>query len=226
MGEQTGIQWTDSTFNPWWGCTKVGSGCDFCYAEALDHRIGGDHWGSRKPRREFGDKHWNEPRKWNRAAHEAGIRRKVFCASMADVFDNEAPAGARARLWNMIRETPNLTWQIVTKRIGNAPEMLPADWGQGYPNVWLIATMVNQPEIDRDMDKLLRIPAVVHGLSVEPMLGPITLPSEFLALGRRGWVITGGESKTGPGRARPMHPDWPRSIRDQCVQAGVAFFRH
>lgn len=244
MAETTGIAWTDATWNPWWGCMKVGPGCDHCYAEVLDHRVGGDHWGAGKPRRYFGEKHWNEPLRWNRKAAETGERKLVFCASMADVFDNEVEQEHRERLWALIRATPALTWQIVTKRIGNAVKMLPADWGDGYANVWLIETVVNQDEADRDIPKLLATPARVRGLSVEPQLGPIdaawALSRNRLDIGagflRRGvfspgmetlrpldWIICGGESGS-QAEARPFHIEWAESIRDQCVTAGAAFF--
>ena len=116
MGRETGISWTDATFNPWWGCTKVSAGCDNCYAEKFDRRVGGSHWGKGMPRREFGDKHWNEPLKWDVDAKKSGRHLRVFCASMADVMDDEAPSGARQRLWELIDATPNIIWQLLTKR--------------------------------------------------------------------------------------------------------------
>lgn len=249
MGEHTAIQWTDHTFNPWWGCTRVGPGCDHCYADALDRRTGGAHWGAGAPRRRTKD--WSGPHRWNKhAGHFAelhGRRQRVFCASMADVFDNEVPDEWRVDLWQLIRETQGLDWQIVTKRIGNAAKMLPPDWPQAFPHVGLIATIVNQAEADRDVPKLLATPATWRGISAEPLLGPVRLDriahgdesdidalSGFInytpqhvavppkALGARlNWVICGGESGAG---ARPMHPAWARSIRDQCVAARVPFF--
>ena len=220
MGRVTGIGWTDATFNSWWGCTKVGPPCDHCYAEAFDRRVGGDHWGVGKPRRYFGEKHWNEPRKWNEWARRRGVRMKVFCASMADVFDNEVEQHWREKLWALIRETPWIDWQIVTKRIGNAPKMLPRDWGDwGYQNVWLIITVGNQQEADRDIDKLLDIPARVHGLSVEPMLGKIDLRQRWVEI--LDWAIIGGES--GP-HARDFDMDAARVLTNQCLDAGVAVF--
>jgi protein gp37 len=238
MGQETGITWCDSTFCPWEGCTKIGPGCDFCYAESRNQRFhGGQHWGAGAPRLLRSDKYWNEPLKWERN-HEAfmqahGHRQRVFCASLADVFDNEAPEGQRERLFALMRATPHLDWLILTKRIGNVPMMLPLDWGSaGYPNVWLGATVVNQEEADRDIPKLLRIQATVRFLSMEPLLGEVdlgllgTLPkSEFPNYTLTGnllhWVIVGGESGN---KARPMHPDWMRSLRDQCEAADVAFF--
>lgn len=220
MGETTAISWCDHTFNPVWGCAKVSPGCDHCYAEAWDKRTGGAHWGAGAPRRTFGDKHWNEPRRWNAAAEKAGVRRRVFCASMADVFDNEWPEGEREKLWPLIRETPHLVWLLLTKRIGNTAKMLPADWGDGYANVWLLATIVNQEEAERDGPKLARTPALVRGWSVEPMLGPIDIDAALSGLRNPDWIICGGESG---GKARPMHPRWASGLRDQCTDAGIAF---
>lgn len=231
MAIETGIEWCRSTFNPWWGCSKVSPGCDHCYAERDAHRFG-TAWGPDAERRTFGDKHWNEPRKWNeksRKEQEADPKAqwRVFCASMGDVFDNAVPQEHRDRLWALISETPHLTWLVLTKRIGNARKMLPSDWGNGYPNVWLGASIVNQEEADRDIPKLMDTPANIHFLSMEPLLGPVDLrftnglvhgcdAADYLL----DWVIVGGES--GP-NARPMHPAWARSLRDQCAAAGVPF---
>lgn len=220
MAANTDIEWCDHTFNPWWGCSKVSSGCDHCYAERIGRRFG-VAWGPGAARRTFGDKHWDEPRRWDRRAARESVRRRVFCASMGDVFDNEAPPGERERLWQIIRETPHLDWLLLTKRIGNAESVLPADWDTGYSNAWLMMTAVNQMEVERDVPKLLSTPARIYGLSLEPLLENIVVPEPFLRLGRRAWVIAGGES--GPG-ARPVQPNWVRRLRDQCVSAGVAFF--
>lgn len=250
MAEKSNIEWTRSTFNPWWGCTKVGPGCDHCYAERDAHRFGTE-WGAGQPRRFFGDDHWAKPRAWNVKAmkeqeENPNAQWRVFCASMADVFDNEVGDAHRSMLWKLVRETPFLTWLILTKRVGNVAKMLPADWGDGYPNVWLGITVVNQEEAERDIPKLLRIRARVRWLSMEPLLGPVRLHQvarsdteddrvyyDNVLTGFRAhkcggsngpnkidWVVVGGES--GP-RARPMHPDWARSLRDQCAAAGVPF---
>jgi protein gp37 len=253
MAGNSKIEWTHHTFNPWWGCTKVSPGCDHCYAERDARRFvpGKVLWGVDADRREFGDKHWNMPLRWNAQAARSGERALVFCASMADAFDKHAPDGARSRLWNLIKATPHLTWQILTKRIGNAYSgMLPMDFNQkNYPNVWLGISVVNQEEADRDIPKLLGINAAVHWLSMEPLLGDTDIsqwlfpfkpcrncPCPNPEVDRSGyadcckepelmppqidWVVTGGES--GP-NARPMHPDWPRRLRDQCAAAGVPF---
>jgi protein gp37 len=174
MGASTGISWTDATFNPWWGCAKVSPACDRCYAENQAARFG-TAWGVDAERRTFGDKHWDAPRHWNRRAEREGRTIRVFCASMADVFDKNAPAGARERLWALIRETPHLTWQVLTKRIGNAKRMLPADWGEGYANVQLGSTIATRDEADRDVIKLIETPARTRFLSMEPLLEGIDL---------------------------------------------------
>jgi protein gp37 len=178
MGKVSAISWTDATFNPWWGCTKVGPACDLCYSETFDKRVGGDHWGHGKPRRQMSDAYWREPIKWNQLSLQTyGRRMRVFCASMADVFDNEVPPEWRERLWKLIAETPNLEWILVTKRIGNVPKMVPFDWmAHGFPEfVTLCITVANQNEAERDIYKLLGIPVAVRGLSIEPLLGSINL---------------------------------------------------
>ncbi len=226
--ETTNIEWCDSTFNAWEGCTKVGPGCDHCYAETRNGRFhAGANWGPGAPRLMRSDTYWREPLKWERD-HEAffaehGRRRRVFCSSLADVFDNEAPAGQRERLFEIIKATPHLDWLLLTKRIGNAKRMLPADWGDGYVNVWIGATVVNQVEADRDIPKLLALPARVRFLSMEPLLGAVDLDRVYLAQPGADWldwVIAGGES--GPG-SRPTNPAWIRRLRDQCAGAGVPF---
>lgn len=232
MAKFTGIDWTRSTFNPWIGCTKVGPGCDACYAEVLDRRFyAAAHWGAGAPRLLTSDRNWNQLRRWNTEAKECGEFWPVFCASQADVFDNEVPDEWRTRLWAEIRNAPFLTFQIVTKRIGNAMKMLPPDWGNGYPNVWIIATVVNQEEADRDIPKLKDVPAVIRGLSVEPMIAPMDLQ---VADRRHGgalidgldWVVVGGESKQPGHVVRDFDLDWGFALLAQCATAGVpAFFK-
>lgn len=220
MAENSKIEWTHHTFNPWIGCQKVGPGCDHCYAEAMmDARLGRVEWGPHGARKRTSPANWRQPLKWDRDAAAAGKRRRVFCASLADVFDNHHSILPewRDNLWSLIRATPHLDWMLLTKRPGNIAKMLPPDWGAGYPNVWLGCTVVNQDEADRDVPKLLAVPARVRFLSMEPLLGPVDL-TRWVGIHL---VIVGGES--GPG-ARPMHPDWARSLRDQCVAAGGAFF--
>ena len=220
MSEKTSIAWTDHTFNPWWGCTKVSPGCDHCYAEAFDKRVGGEHWGKGAPRREFGDKHWSEPLKWDAAAAKAGARSKVFCASMADVMDDEAPAGARERLWALIDATPNLIWQLLTKRPQRYKTDLP-ELGFKHDNVWLGTTAENQEFYDVRFPALnatTRIKGYTSFVSYEPALGPISI-REWSNV--PDWIIFGGE--TG-GNRRPCEQLWAAEIAEQCAALGVKFF--
>lgn len=315
MSDRTAIEWCDSTFNPWIGCTKVSPACDHCYAEAqMDTRMGRVEWGAGKPRSRTSAAYWKQPLRWNarifwqcdtcgwrgEGPHLDGLlddndesvrelcpqcwpepiavklaRRRVFCASLADVFDNEVPISWLADLLSLIYSTPSLDWLLLTKRIGNWRARISAavdtfehrmangygdnhgysmarNWLLGeHANIWLGATVANQQEADRDIPKLLAVPAAKRFLSIEPMLGPIDLSIDGLwntecgrceyghqcpetgawecsacdgtqKSGEVGidWVICGGES--GP-HARPMHPDWVRSLRDQCAAAGVPF---
>lgn len=223
MGATTEISWTDHTFNPWWGCERVSPGCQHCYAETLAKRFNVE-WGKNADRRFFGDKHWNEPLRWNKAAERDGVRRRVFVASMADVFeDRDDLVDHRDRLFRLVRDCPNLDWLLLTKRPQNVQQMVPGEWDHhGWPsNVWLGFTAEDQERYDERATALWstleRRPAVVF-VSAEPLLGPIT---DLTSAGMRpDWVIVGGES--GPG-ARPMEPDWARSLRDQCVAEGIAY---
>jgi protein gp37 len=223
LSENSKIEWCNHTFNPWEGCQKVSPGCDHCYAESRNSRFGGGvaiNWGPDAPRR-------RKPLQWNAAHAEFfaahGHRQRVFCASLADVFDNAVDPTWRRDLFDLIRQTPNLDWLLLTKRVGNVLSMVPNDWifpsMGGFPeNVWVGATLVNRDEMLRDAEKLKRVPARVHYWSVEPMLGDLgEIPVELMP----DWVICGGESGTD---ARPMHPEWARSLRDQCEAAGVKFF--
>jgi protein gp37 len=238
MGESTKIQWTDHTFNPWWGCQRVSPGCEHCYAEAFDRRLGGQHWGATTERRFFGDKHWNEPKKWNAVAEREGVRRRVFCASMADVFEDRPDLVAqRDRLLALIRETPWLDWLLLTKRPENIEPMLPSDWGErGYENVWLGTTVEDRKRLER-IQHLVDVPCAVRFLSCEPLLediadelrsllvrnpNPVAYPVEMQpALLFIDWIIVGGES--GP-RAEPFDMTWARNIMRTCRDAGVYFF--
>ena len=266
MAETTGIAWTRSTFNPWIGCTEVsteksgGGGCDGCYARALDarHKWGGAaHWGSGVPRYRTKEANWAKPLKWDKLAADEKWRAEhgeivtpfvhgrpgfwpVFCASLGDVFDNEVLDEWRHDLFDLIEKTPNLSWLLVTKRIGNVRGMVDYHWNtRGFPpNVRLLITVVNQEEADRDIPKLLALPCK-NGVSYEPALGPVDL-AEFLLRPltpheratvpgdpvpktvldtwlkfrtespRIEWIIVGGES-TQPGHtARPFNLEWAR----------------
>lgn len=222
MGANTKIEWADCSFNPFIGCEKVSEACTNCYAEAWAKRTGQAHlWNGE--RRRTTEANWRQPLKWNAAAVKDGTRPRVFCASLADVFDNAVPDKWRVDLFALIRATPNLTWMLLTKRIGLAKRMLPEDWGDGYPNVWIGATVVTQEEVDRDVPKLIATPARVRFLSCEPLLEALTFPlpcNGSVFWSNIHWIIVGGESGS---KARPMDPAWARDLRDQCVSARVAF---
>lgn len=233
MGETTAISWCHHTFNPWWGCVKVSPACANCYAETFAKRVGEDVWGQNAKRRFFGDKHWAEPLRWNAAAERARERRRVFCASMADVFEvlpeghpsYVEMANARLRLWWLIHATPALDWLLLTKRPENAVLCLTQLSGerslQELPmNIWLGITAERQEEFDIRWPHLRTFPARVRFISYEPALGPLVLPTDALAPAARLWVIAGGESG---GHAKPSHPEWFRSIRNQCLSAAVPF---
>jgi protein gp37 len=219
MGERTSISWTDHTFNPWWGCTVVSPGCDHCYAETLDKQYGDPHWGKGVPRREFSDKHWDEPLKWNRMAKETGHNRLVFCASMADVMDDEAPAGARKRLWALIDKTPYLTWQLLTKRPHRYARYLPERFE--HQNVWLGVSAEDQDYYDvrwpilRDVAEAKKL---ISFISYEPALGPLSIRN-FTAV--PSWIIFGGE--TGSGR-RACKDIWAYVLKNECRIRNVSFF--
>lgn len=221
MAEQTNISWTDATFNPWIGCTRVSPGCDRCYAARdNERRKWVSAWGAERKR----TKTWGDPLRWNKKAKAEGVRRRVFCASLADVFDNQVPDEWRADLWELIARCDSLDWLLLTKRPQNIAKMLPAirsdpmrfgTWP--WRHVWLGTTAENQVEYDRRWPYLASVNASVRFLSCEPLLGPIVLDSRGPTVD---WIITGGES--GPGH-RHIDPDWVRSLRDQCAAADIAF---
>jgi protein gp37 len=215
MAENSKIEWTDHTFNPWIGCQNVSPGCDHCYAEVMmDHRYGRVKWGPHGERVRTSPGNWRKPLQWAKAAN--GNRPRVFCASLADVFDNKAPEGARADLFGLIRQTPQLDWLLLTKRPQNIAKMLPGDWGVGYANVWLGTTCEDQKHYDTRWPMLASVPAAVRFISYEPAIGPLDY-----VWGRPDWIICGGES--GPG-ARYMEPSWAETVRDQCAASGISFF--
>lgn len=219
MAENSGIEWTHHTFNPWIGCTKISAACDNCYAESWDNRGlhgGVSRWGPHANRTRT--KTWNNPLKWQRKAELEGVRYRVFTASLADVFDNHRSIETswREDLWSLIRQCPNLDFLLLTKRPQNIKKYLPGDWGSGYGNVWLGCTVESQKEADR-LHHLTEIPAVVRFLSMEPLLSDVDLSAHIDKLS---WVIVGGESHTS---FREAKIDWFRSIRDQCEEKGVPF---
>jgi protein gp37 len=233
MGK-TSIEWTryqradgswapGFTFNPWIGCTKVGPACDHCYAEdMMANRYRRVEWGAGEDRIRTSAANWREPLRWDRIAQADGTRPTVFCLSLGDIWDNEVDPLWRRQLFDLIERTPHLIWLLLSKRIGNAIKMCdPMAGNTCLPkNAALGATMVTQPEWDKDAQKLEeardRLGALFSFASVEPMLGPIDARKYM-----PNWVICGGESGK---HARPMHHQWARDIRDQCAAAGVPFF--
>lgn len=215
MGEHTAIGWTRATWNPWQGCTKVSPGCDHCYAEAIDQRLG----------RDFSHVRRSAPRTWEqpliaerRLVREGGTERLLmFTCSMSDFFHQRA-APWRKEAWEIMARTPHLTYQVLTKRPGYA-----VDWYKRHgwlPNVWLGASVESAKYLPR-LDVLARVPAPVRFVSAEPLLGPLNLGYIIKQRPVVSWVIAGGES--GP-RRRPLNLDWVRAIRDGCQAAGVPFF--
>ncbi len=263
MAETTGISWTHSTLNPWRGCTRVSEGCRNCYAETLSNRnplvLG--VWGPQGTRVIAAEATWKEPLKWNRLAVKDGQPWRVFCASLADVFEDwpgplqnaqevqlwRRDDGSwttsdhyrdtvalsldhvRARLWDLIEATPHLTWQLLTKRPENCLRMAPERWRDGWPkNVWLGTSVEDQPNADERLPHLLAVPAALHWLSVEPLLGPTNLHLGQRDEGQRwerhhllSWVVVGGESGKGH---RPCQVEWIADISRQCREAGTALF--
>jgi protein gp37 len=216
MSEQSKIEWTDATFNPWIGCTEVSPACANCYARELSNFRGWAEWGKGKTRRRTSEANWRKPLQWNREAERSGGRLKVFCASLADYLDEEVPREWREDLFGLIESTPHLDWLLLTKRTESLYLKLPAEWiRRPRPNVWLGATVESDRYLWR-ADDLREVPAAVHFLSCEPLLSDLS----GLDLTDIQWVIAGGES--GP-HARPSHPDWFRRLRDKCAGSGVAF---
>lgn len=302
MGDKTKIEWCDATFNCWIGCQRVARGCEKCYAESFAKRYGKATWGANGTRVKTSDAYWRKPIKWNRDAERDGVRRRVFCASLADVFEDwqgplltseggelvhlhhgpmagnrvgvcrsgqmlvdpfhKSTSGGpvmvdgyraatmsdlRADLFKLIDATPHLDWLLLTKRPENICKMLHGSIPKlataighkaGTPeaniwyrrNVWLGTSIATQEDAGKNIPALLKCRDLspVLFVSAEPLLGPIDLRRVYIgnpqlnvnADEKIDWLITGGESGHG---ARAMHPDWARSLRDQCQAAGVAF---
>lgn len=245
MGTTTGISWCDHTFNPWIGCTKVSQGCKNCYAETQNKRYNWTAgWGKGAPRRRTSEANWRKPLEWARAAVRDGVTRRVFCASLADVFDEEVPQEWRADLWNLIRECnysemydvygSGLEWLILTKRPENIARMMPPEWLEYRPNcIRLGVTCEDQENANKRIHQLFRAWKGPNFISYEPALGPVNFREFFVDTPveveeKRGfitptidWIICGGES--GPG-CRPMDLEWARDVRDHCKAAYVPFF--
>lgn len=230
MAKQSQIEWTDATWNPWYGCSKISAGCANCYMYRDMDRFGMDPWTVQRSKSKF-----DEPLRWTEP-------RLVFTCSWSDFFHPDADDW-RDEAWEIIRTTPHLTYQILTKRPHMIADRLPEDWGQGYDNVWLGVSAEDQDYADLRIPPLLKIPAQIRFVSAEPLLGPINFnhlqpsdpPVEIDSLNgthglyrpHRGvsesidWVIAGGESGY---HARKTKPDWVRQIKDQCHWAGIPFF--
>lgn len=243
MGENTKIEWADDTFNAWVGCERVSPACANCYAEGWARRSGqGDLWHG--VRRRTSAANWRKPRAWNTDAAMKGRRRVVFVNSLSDVFEAHVDLDAiRSDLFELVEQTPALTYLLLTKRPENIARMIPARWHDSFPaNVWTGTTVEDQRRADIRIPELVRAPGP-HFLSMEPLLGPVVLPPGVLGECRCNveaedgagmhdgrcpatrprpisWVIAGGESG---GKARPSSPDWYRMIRDRCTDAGVPF---
>jgi protein gp37 len=227
MGENSKIEWCDHTINWWIGCTKVGPGCDGCYAEAMmDLRYRRVQWGApgkgngTRSRTSVGN--WRKPQAWERKARAAGTRPFVFSSSLSDIFDNQVPPNWRADAFNVMRSTPTLIYLLLTKRPQNIISMS-IDAGGLPANAAIGCTMVNQVEYDRDRMKLAEAKAALNPVftfgSFEPLLGLTTLDKNA-----PDWVIVGGETDQWQHKARHADPDWMRYLRDQCRDLKRAFF--
>lgn len=235
MGKETGIKWTDSTWNSWWGCTKVGPACDHCYAEGVDKRTGENHWGHGATRRLLSEHARNEPFRWQKQADkfeaEHGRRRRVFTLSMGDLFDNEVDPQWRSDHMGVMEGCNRLEWQVCTKRISNLPKMIWPRWDRTLGGSWprhigVLITVVTQAEADRDVPRLLEakrrfgIPWV--GISYEPAQEFVYFVP-WLGDGGLDWIIFGG--KSGPQwNDRPFDLSWGYSTAAGCATKGAAFF--
>lgn len=253
---QTSIEWTSThlpdgtvlpgyTLNFWWGCCKVSAGCQHCYAETFSKRVGKNIWGPPQTTERWRTKGpWLDCLKWDRQAKAKGVRRNVFCQSMSDFFEDHPQVEPwRKEAMAILEGFEWLNVQLLTKRIENVLRMIPDHWLANWPpHIWIGTSVEKQEQADRRIPELLKVPAAIHFLSCEPLLGPVNL-KEYLGLGEitiKGWtnveqhlswvpagepemqwVIVGGESGT---KARPMHPEWVRGLLRQCQAAGVPFF--
>lgn len=253
MGENTKIEWAHHTFNPWIGCTKVSPGCAHCYAEEMmDTRYGNVRWGAGHPRKRTRPENWQKPRRWNQMCEAKGIRQRVFCASLGDVFDREVPIEWLADLFHLIRQTPHLDWLLLTKRPklmesrimraqafvedidGDWPDCDPTtdtgemlnDWIGGEPpaNIWLGVSVENQEHAMKRIPILVNhISAKKYFLSCEPLLGPVDLLQVALSISGNDFIDwVIVGGESGP-KARPMHVGWARMLRTQCEYGGIPF---
>ena len=240
------IEWTDRVWNPVTGCTKISEGCQNCYAERMSKRFA-ETWGlpADNP---FGvrlhPERLEEPLRWSKPS-------RIFVCSMGDLFHEEVPFQFIHQIWGVMKKCPKHTFIVLTKRpermkqvVNRIYSLERLGWAKGFwEHVWLGLTAENQKRAEERIPILLQIPAAVRFVSLEPMLGPVSfrwfpawpenaptvamnpynkgITNEYDGLRRLDWIICGGES--GPG-ARPMHPDWVRSLRDQCKASNVPFF--
>jgi len=215
MGMDSSIEWTDHTFNPWWGCSKVSPGCGNCYADNLSKRYNYNIWGKDAPRRFLSEANWKLPLKWNALAIAETTRKRIFCASMADVFENRTDLiKPRERLFELIKQTPMLDWQLLTKRPQNIEKLIPEF---NLPNVWLGTSAEDQERWNERVSVLMSLPATIRFVSAEPLLGPIDMNGIFPE-----WLIVGGESGHG---ARPMEKSWVESLQKQSEGKTAFFFK-
>ncbi len=240
MAENTNIGWCHHTFSPWWGCTRVSPGCGGakgvggCYAEAFSHRLGKALWGPTAERQMASESYWKQPHAWNKKAHDADDRHRVFCSSMCDIFEDRPELRApRARLFRLIEECIYLDFLLLTKRPENMVWMAKeAGWTHPWPpHVWAGCTVENQALADKRVPELLRVPARVRFLSMEPLLEAVDVSFGLgMTLDEHGnwragnglsWLIVGGES--GPG-SRPFNIAWARSIHKECRAKNIPFF--
>lgn len=223
MGDTTHISWAHHTFNPWEGCTKISPACDNCYAAERDdwlHR--GANWGKDAERLRHKDAYWNKPAQWDAAARKAGERRRVFCGSLCDILEDRRDLDpVRGRLWETAEATTWIDWLFLTKRPQNARRLFPPGWVDHHPDnpippfLWF-GTTVESDEYLWRIDALKTVPAAVHFLSIEPLLGPMHNLGEYLD--GIDWVIVGGESGD---NARPMNPEWVRTVIDACQRLRI-----
>jgi protein gp37 len=186
MGENSKIEWCDHTFNPWIGCQKVSPECDHCYAEAMmDHRSK-VKWGPHGVRHRTSEQNWRLPIRWNAQARafrkENRHRPRVFCASLADVFDNQIDTSWRDDLFALIQKCNKLDWLVLTKRPENIEKMLPPDWGDGYCNVWLGTTAEDQTRFDARWKRLKKVPAVIRFLRARSWTAAVAVRPIFARL--------------------------------------------
>lgn len=214
MAEISAISWTQATWNPFYGCHKTSPGCAKCYMTRWANRAGHDPDTVKRA----APSTFNAPLRWREP-------RLVFTCSLSDFFIEEADPW-RPEVWDIIRRTPHLTYQILTKRPGRIADHLPPDWGDGWPNCWLGVSVENLRHRHR-VGELLEVSAAVYFVSAEPLLGNLSLDGYLRRQGAAAmlpginWLIAGGES--GPGH-RPMDLDWARTLRDECQRNGVPFF--